>query len=63
MAHKLLEAHVSRDLAETAEATLSPLAERVWVEEGGRFDVLVRAVVGAERSGTAVDQLHDEITG
>jgi len=62
MAHKRLEAHVSRDPAETAEATLSPLAERVWVEEGGRFDVLVRAVVGAERSGTAVDQLHDEIT-
>ena len=61
MALKLLEAHVSSDLAEAAETTLSPLAERVWIEEGGRFDVLVRAVVGAERSGTAVDRLHDEI--
>ena len=58
MALKIIEAHVSEALAEEASTLLDDLAERIWVEEGGRFERVVRAVVGAERSGSALDALH-----
>ncbi len=58
MALKIIEAHVPEALAEEASTLLGDLAERIWIEEGGRFERVVRAVVGAERSGTALDVLH-----
>lgn len=61
MALKLIEAHVNESLAADAEATLEPLASHTWREAGGRHGVVVRAVVGAARSGTALDALHEQI--
>ena len=61
MALKLIEAHVDASLADDAEETLSAMASHTWREDGGRHGVLVRAVVGAARSGTALDALHERI--
>ena len=61
MALKLIEAHVDASLAEDAEEALSSLSSHTWQEDGGRHGVLVRAVVGAARSGTALDALHERI--
>ena len=61
MALKIIEAHVPSNLADEALETLTPLTSEVWIEEGGRFGKIVRAVIGAERSGTALDALHEGI--
>lgn len=61
MALKIIEAHVPDELAEETRETLAGLADQAWVEPGGRFGSVVRAILGAERSGTAVDALHERI--
>ncbi len=61
MALKIIEAHVPGELAEEARETLSKLTNQTWIEEGGRFGKIVRAVIGAERSGIALDRLHEQI--
>ena len=61
MALKLLEAHVAEDRKGEALAALEPYSEQIWTEGGGRFGVIVRAVVGGERSGVAVDELHAQV--
>jgi len=61
MALKIIEAHVPADLADEAREVLSDLAGQIWVEEGGRFGRVVRAVVGSERSGSALDLLHEKL--
>ena len=62
MALKILEAHVSEDLASEAEAVLQERSEQTWSEPGGRFGSVVRAVLGAEKSGGAVDALHEALS-
>lgn len=61
MALKIIEAHVPSDLAEEALETLAELSSQSWIEDGGRFGKVVRAVLGAERSGVALDALHQRI--
>lgn len=61
MALKIIEAHVPSDLAEEARETLAELSSQSWIEDGGRFGKVVRAVLGAERSGVALDALHQRI--
>jgi uncharacterized hydrophobic protein (TIGR00341 family) len=61
MALKLLEAHVAPDLESDTLEALEPYSDQAWAEEGGRFGVIVRAVVGGERSGVAVDELHARV--
>ena len=61
MALKRIDAHISESLADEAEEILQPLASQVWREEGGRHGIVVSGVLGAARSGTAVDALHEEI--
>ncbi len=61
MALKLIEAHVTESLAEEARETLAALSSHTWTEPGGRHGAIVRAVLGGERSGTALDALHDRI--
>lgn len=61
MALKIIEAHVPGGLAEEARETLSKLTNQTWIEEGGHFGKIVRAVIGAERSGIALDRLHEQI--
>ncbi len=61
MALKIIEAHVSEEVAEEAHEMLTELGDRAWTEEGGRFGKVVRAVLGAERSGSALDALHERL--
>jgi uncharacterized hydrophobic protein (TIGR00341 family) len=61
MALKIIEAHVSEEVAEEAQEMLTELGDRAWIEEGGRFGKVVRAVLGAERSGSALDALHERL--
>lgn len=62
MALKILEAHVPTELAPDAEAILRDRSEQAWSEEGGRFGSVVRAVIGSEKSGGAVDALHEQLS-
>jgi uncharacterized hydrophobic protein (TIGR00341 family) len=61
MALKIIEAHVPAELASDAQETLAELTSQTWTQEGGRFGKVVRAVLGSERTGTALDALHDRI--
>lgn len=61
MALKILEAHVQNDLAQDAHEILSEVTSQVWIEDGGRLGKTVRAVIGAERSGAAIDALYERI--
>ena len=61
MTLKIIEAHVPSDLAEDAQETLADLTSQAWIEDGGRFGRIVRAVIGTERSGVALDALHERI--
>ena len=62
MALKILEAHVPSELAPEAEALLREVSEQTWTEEGGRFGTVVRAVVPGQKSGGAVDSLHEQLS-
>lgn len=61
MALKIIEAHVPEELAVDAQDALSELSQQTWVEDGGRYGKVVRAVLGAERSGVALDALHERV--
>jgi uncharacterized hydrophobic protein (TIGR00341 family) len=61
LALKLIEAHVPPELADEAQETLAEICPQTWVEDGGRFGKIVRAVLGGERSGGALDALHERI--
>lgn len=61
MALKMIEAHVSEELAGEARDTLDGLGAQTWLEDGGRFGKVVRAVLGSDRSGGALDALHERI--
>ena len=62
MALKIIEAHVPTELAGDAQDTLAELTSQTWTEEGGRFGRVVRAVLGSERTGAALDALHERIS-
>lgn len=61
MALKIIEAHVPESLAADAQETLAELSSQTWTEDGGRFGKIIRAVLGSERSGSALDALHERI--
>jgi uncharacterized hydrophobic protein (TIGR00341 family) len=61
LALKRVEAHVPADLSDVAEEALRELSGETWVEEGGRFGRVVCAVLGSERTGSALDRLHERI--
>lgn len=61
LALRIIEAHVAPDLREEAEAVLRDFCEQSWVDEGGRFGAVVHAVLGAQRTGEALDRLHDAL--
>jgi len=54
----MIEAHVPPDLSDEALGLLRALSHETWKQDGGRFGAIVCAVVGAERTGQALDQLH-----
>jgi uncharacterized hydrophobic protein (TIGR00341 family) len=61
LALKIVEAHVAADLCDDAQEVLSALGHEVWVQEGGRFGAIVFAVLGAQRTGEALDRLHERL--
>ncbi|HKK52083.1 MAG TPA: TIGR00341 family protein [Myxococcota bacterium] len=61
MALKIIEAHVAEDLAKDAQAVLAELTSQTWTQDGGRYGKRVRAILGAERTGTALDTLHERL--
>ena len=61
MALKIIEAHVPPDLASDAEALLADFGQQSWTQTGGRFGTIVSAVVGAQRTGDALDRLHEQL--
>lgn len=62
MALKILEAHVVDEIAEEARSILAEISDQTWVEPGGRFGHVVRAVLASQRSGAAIDTLHEQLS-
>jgi uncharacterized hydrophobic protein (TIGR00341 family) len=64
MALRLVEAFVPERLVEDAEDTLSGVgAHAVWAEAARPGESVLRAVVGASRSGAILDALHERFHG
>jgi uncharacterized hydrophobic protein (TIGR00341 family) len=61
LALRIIEAHVAPDLCEDAREILAELSHESWTQEGGRFGAVVFAVLGAQRTGEALDRLHDSL--
>ena len=61
MALKVIEAHVPDDLADDAREAVEELSQQCWLQPGGRFGTIVFAVIGAQRTGEALDRLHARI--
>ena len=61
MALKIVEAHVPADLSDDAREVLGELSHDIWVQEGGRFGAIVVAILGAGRTGEALDRLHERL--
>lgn len=61
MALRIVEAHVAADLSDDAREVLRELSHESWVQEGGRYGAIVFAVLGAGRTGEALDRLHDQL--
>lgn len=61
MALRIIEAHVSQELSEDAEAILRESAHETWTHDGGRHGAIVCAVIGAGRTGEAMDRLYDQL--
>jgi uncharacterized hydrophobic protein (TIGR00341 family) len=61
LALRIIEAHVPPDLCGAARETLSEFSHESWTDEGGRFGAIVFAVVGAQRTGEALDRLHERL--
>lgn len=61
MALRIIEAHVAPDLCDEAQAVLGEFGGEHWTQEGGRFGAIVSAILGAERTGEALDRLHEKL--
>lgn len=61
MALRIVEAHVPSDLGEEALEILKASSDQCWKQDGGRFGCIVSAVVGAQRTGEVLDQLHSHL--
>jgi uncharacterized hydrophobic protein (TIGR00341 family) len=61
LALRLIEAHVPADLGDEAHTILEDLCHECWAEEGGRFGTVVHGILGSERTGEAMDALHEQL--
>jgi uncharacterized hydrophobic protein (TIGR00341 family) len=62
LALRIVEAHVPPDLVADALEILGDLGHESWKQEGGRFGAVAFGVLGAERTGEALDRLHQELS-
>lgn len=58
---RVIEAHVPPDLVEDALEVLREFGEDHWEQPGGRFGAVAKAVIGAGRTGEAMDALHTRL--
>jgi uncharacterized hydrophobic protein (TIGR00341 family) len=61
LALRIVEAHVPADLSDEAREVLGEFSQESWIQPGGRFGATVCAVLGAQRTGEALDRLHERI--
>lgn len=61
MALRIIQAHVPTDLCGDALEVLRESSHESWTQEGGRFGAIVFAILGAERTGEALDRLHERL--
>ena len=60
MALRMLEVHLPTEQGETATSVLREVgATEVWSEDDGPFKHSIKAILGSERTGTALDELHN----
>ena len=61
MALRIIEVHVAPGHCEEAREALLELSHETWTQQGGRFGSIVFAVLGAQRSGEALDRLYERL--
>jgi uncharacterized hydrophobic protein (TIGR00341 family) len=61
MSLRIIEAHVPVDLSDDALEVLRDISHESWTQAGGRFGATVFAVLGAQRTGEALDRLHERL--
>ena len=61
MALRIIEAHVAPDLCDEAGEILEEFGVERWTQEGGRFGSIAFAILGAERTGQALDRLYERL--
>jgi len=61
LALRIIEAHVAPDLGDEAQEILSEFGDQHWKQEGGRFGAIVFAILGADRTGGALDCLYEKL--
>jgi uncharacterized hydrophobic protein (TIGR00341 family) len=63
MALRIVEVQASANLGEVADEVLREMgASEIWSERNGPFEHTVKAIVGSERTGPALDQLHARLS-
>jgi uncharacterized hydrophobic protein (TIGR00341 family) len=62
LALRIIEAHVAPDLCDEAREILGEFSADRWVQEGGRFGAIAFAILGADRTGEALDRLYERLT-
>jgi uncharacterized hydrophobic protein (TIGR00341 family) len=61
LALRIIEAHVPADLGGDARNALAEFSHESWTQDGGRYGAIVFAILGAQRTGEALDRLHDRL--
>lgn len=62
MALRIIEAHVPEARSADVHAALEDLCHESWVQRGGRYGAVVLGVLGAQRTGEALDLLHERFS-
>jgi len=63
LALKIVQAHVPSERAEEARVAINDVSRQTWIEPGGRYGSVVFAILGSDRSGAALDRLHEGFSG
>jgi len=58
---RIIEAHVPVELSDDALEILREFSRENWTQPGGRFGAIAFSVLGAQRTGEALDRLHEQL--
>ncbi|UCE85659.1 MAG: DUF389 domain-containing protein, partial [Deltaproteobacteria bacterium] len=59
LALRMITAHVPPDLCGDAQEILREFGHQTWTQDGGRYGAVVCVIMGAGRTGEAMDRLHE----